>query len=176
MFYPYLKMDFGIQGLESKTYQVFNVRNGKVQDFEYRKVKIEQLELNNKIYDAVSVNETDSNTGLQTTYWIDIESGLRLKIESQNNIKMYLADISLVSKVRTGSWDDILFIKTNKKINDLRKISAIAVNACLEAIPGPEINDLSVPGQSLMTIINFTEMEILDYSLNLRGNTITDTP
>jgi len=159
MFYPYLKLDFGIQGLESKTYKVFNVRNGKVQDLEYRKIKNEQLELNNKIYDAVSVNETDPNTGLQTKYWIDIESGLRLKMESQNNIKMYLADISLVSELKTGSWDDILFIKTNKKINDIRKISAIAVNACLEAIPGSDINDLNVPGQSFKGQISETTIK-----------------
>ena len=55
--------------------------------------------------------------------------------------------MSVVSNVKTGSWDDILFIRTNKKIKDLRRISSIRLNANLEAIPASSLEDLNVPGQ-----------------------------
>ena len=56
--------------------------------------------------------------------------------------------MSVVSNVKTGSWDDILFIRTNKKIKDLRRISSIRLNANLEAIPASSLEDLNVPGQT----------------------------
>ncbi len=148
MLYPYLKKDFGLDNMESKTYTMFDVRSGKIRKVQYTNAGKEKIKLNNKEYAAVIASELDPGTGLITKYWIDVESGLRLKMESQNNIKMYLADMSLVSKVKTGSWDDILFIRTNKKIDDLRKISAIKVKASLEAIPASSHEDLIVPGQN----------------------------
>ncbi len=148
MHYPYLKKDFGLDNLESKTYTMFDVRSGKIREQEYTNAGREKINLNNKEYEAVIASESNPGTGLITKYWIDIESGLRLKMESQNNIKMYLADMSVVGKVKTGSWDDILFIRTNKKIDDLRKISAIKVKASLEAIPASSQEDLNVPGQT----------------------------
>jgi hypothetical protein len=148
IFFPYLKKDFGLRNLESKTYTMFDVRSGKIREQEYTNAGKEQINLNNKEYSSVIVSESDPATGLITKFWIDVESGLRLKMESQNNIKMYLGDMSLVGKVKTGSWDDILFIRTNKKIDDLRKISAIKVKASLEAIPASSKEDLNVPGQT----------------------------
>lgn len=148
VFYPFLKKDFGIDNSEAKTYNMFDVRSGKIREIKYTNAGREHIKLNNKEYDAVIASESDPESGLITKYWIDIESGLRLKMESQNNIKMYLADMSVVSKVKTGSWDDILFIRTNEKINNIRKISSIKVKANLEAIPASSSEDLNVPGQN----------------------------
>ena len=148
MFYPYLKEDFGKDNLESKTYTMFDVRSGKIREVQYTNIGREKLILNNTDYDAVIASESNPETGLITKYWIDIESGLRLKMESQNNLRIYLADISVVSNVKTGSWDDILFIRTNKKIKDLRRISSIRLNANLEAIPASSLEDLNVSGQT----------------------------
>ncbi len=127
---------------------MFDVRSGKIRKVGYTNAGREKINLNNKEYEAVIASESDPQTGLKAKYWIDVNSGLRLKMESQNNIRMYLADMSVVNKVKTGSWDDILFIRTNKKIEDLREISAIKVKASLEAIPASSQEDLNVPGQT----------------------------
>ena len=148
VFYPFLKKDFGIDKSESMTYNMFDVRSGKIREIKYTNAGREHIKLNNKEYDAVIASESDPGTGLISKYWIDIESGLRLKMESQNNIRIYLADMSVVSKVKTGSWDDILFIRTNEKIKDIRRISSIKVKASLEAIPATSAEDLNVSGQT----------------------------
>ncbi len=120
MFYPHLKESFVRKGTQSMTYRCFNVRNGKVQEFEYTKVGSEDLEFNNRKYHAVIISEYDPDIGLKTKYWIDTESGIKLKTESQNNIKIYLTDLTVVGRVKKGSWDDVIFIKTNKNIKDIR--------------------------------------------------------
>jgi len=147
MYFPHLKKDFGDQDLDSKKYRIFNLRTGKINDVGYKKVARENLELNNIIYDALIVDESDPSSGLLTRYWIDSESGMRLQMESQNRIRMYLADMMIVNKIKTGNWDDMLFIKTNKTIEDLRMISSIKVKANLDAIPAPDIKDINVHGQ-----------------------------
>ena len=147
LFYPHLKESFVIKGIQSMTYQCFNVSNGKVQEFEYTKVGSEDMEFNNRKYHAVIISENDPDTGLKTKYWIDTESGLRLKTESQNNISIYLTDLTVVSKVKQGSWDDVIFIKTNVDIKDIRGITSMQVKASLEGIPASSPDDLNVNGQ-----------------------------
>lgn len=145
--FPHLAEDFGTGNAESMTYRIYNVRNGKVQDFNYKRLGFEDLELNNKNYKAIIVSENDPDTGLKTKYWIDKETGLRLKTESQNNYRMYLTDLSVTGRVKKGSWDDVFFINTNKYIEDIRGITSMSVYANLQVIPGPSIDDLNVNGQ-----------------------------
>ena len=148
MFFPHLKTDFGIRGLDSATYQIFNVRTGKVQDFDYYKLGMEQIELNNTIYEAVIVQEKDPGTGMLTTYWIDKDKGLRLKMESTIGLRMYLTDLSVMERLSTGNADDLIFVRTNERIEDLHRISSMTVQADLDAFPGPGMEDLNVDGQS----------------------------
>jgi len=148
MFYPYLQEDFGTEGLDSATHRIFNVRNGKVEDFAYYKAGAERIELDGSVYDAVIVKERDPNTGVFTTYWIDRDSGLRLKMEMQPGIRMYLTDLSVMERLSTGDWDDLIFVRTNERIPDLRRISSMRVQADLDAFPVVGMEDLKVPGQS----------------------------
>jgi hypothetical protein len=148
MFFPHLKTDFGTKGVDSATYRTFNVRTGKVEDFEYHKVGVEHIELNNTLFEAVVVQEKDPVTGIITTYWIDRDSGLRLKMESNNGIRMYLSDITVMERLSTGNWDDLIFVRTNEKIGDVRSISSMRVLADLDAFPVPGLEDLNVDGQS----------------------------
>jgi transglutaminase-like putative cysteine protease len=148
LYYPYLQEDLGLGGADSKTYIMFDVRSGEVRETRYENAGREKLTLNDKEYDAVIASESNPVTGLKTKYWIDLESGLRLKMESQNNIRIYLDDKSVVNKVKTGNWDDNLFIKTNKQIKDIRGIASMKVQARLEAIPAASLEDLNVTGQT----------------------------
>ena len=148
VFYPYLRKDFGIDKLETRTYTMFDVRSGKVRETAYKNKGREEIFLNGKEYDAVIVSESNPQTGLITKYWIDIESGLRLKMESQNNIRIYLADMTVMNSLTQGNWDDIIFIKTNQQIDRIRGITAMTIKADLEAIPASSHHILNVPGQT----------------------------
>ena len=148
MLYPHLQADFASGRLDSASYRIFNVRTGRVEDFVYYRLGLERIELNDSVYEAVILQEKDPGTGLLTTYWIDRYSGLRLKMESRAGIRMYLTGSSVMEKLGTGRWDDLIFIRTNEKIGDLHRISSIMVQADLDAFPGPGLEDLNVPGQS----------------------------
>jgi hypothetical protein len=148
MFYPYLQADFGTGDLDSATYRIFNVRNGKVEDFVYFKAGTERIELNGSVHDAVILKERDPNTGVFTTYWIDRDSGLRLKMELQPGIRMYLTDLSVMERLSSGNWDDLIFVRTNERIADLRRISSMMVQVDLDAFPVAGMGDLNVSGQS----------------------------
>lgn len=148
MFYPHLKADFGSGSLDSATYRIFNVRNGRVEDFVYHRIGYERIKLNDTSYEAVILEERDPGTGLLTTYWIDKDSGLRLKMESRNGIRLYLTDPLVMERLGTGNWDDLIFVRTNEKIQDIRSICSMKVLADLDAFPGPAMEDLNVPGQS----------------------------
>jgi len=148
MFFPHLQADFRNGGLDSASYRIFNVRTGRVEDFLYRRLGMESVELNDSVYEAVVLQERDPGTGLLTTYWIDRDSGLRLKMESRMGIRMYLTGPSVMEKLGTGNWDDLIFVRTNEYIGDLRRISSMKVQADLDAFPGPGKGDLNVSGQS----------------------------
>ena len=148
VYYPYLRKDFGIDQKKSMTYTMFDVRSGKVRETEYINIGREKIILNGKEYEAVIASESNPQTGLVTKYWIDIDSGLRLKMESQNNIRIYLADMTVMNHLTRGNWDDNIFIKTNKQIDKIRGISSMEVKADLEAIPASSYQVLNVPGQT----------------------------
>ncbi len=59
IFYPYLKEDFGLDNLESKTYTMFDVRSGKIRKVGYTNAGREKINLNNKDYEAVIASESD---------------------------------------------------------------------------------------------------------------------
>ena len=128
-------------------YQVFDFRSGKVKEVIYKKLGVEKLNLKEEEYESVVISENDPTTGMEVKYWIDVNSGLRLKMESQTGISMYLTDISVKDKLGVGNWDDIIFIKTNKYIRNINKIASIMVDAVLSPVPFPSREDLNLPGQ-----------------------------
>ena len=148
MFFRHLQEDFGTGGLDSCSYRMLNVRTGRVQDYVYHKLGDEWIELNNTVYEAVIVEEKDPGTGLLTTYWIDKDSGLRLKMETSTGLRMYLTDLSVMERLSTGNADDLIFVRTNELIADLRRISSMTVQADLDAFPVSGMDDLNLPGQS----------------------------
>jgi len=158
-FFPHLKDDFGVRELEIKTYTVYDVRTGEVTEIGYTKTGEEELELTGEIYDAVILNEPDPSTGLESRLWIDKNSGMRLKTESPSRISMYLTDCSVQNRIKTGSWDDVLFVKTNKSIKDIREISYMKVKCSLGPIPAPDDDDVNVPGQKFTGTLDGNKLE-----------------
>jgi len=147
IYYSYMVDDLGINNKASMTYHVFNSRSGEVRKMIYKKLGMEKLKLNEDEYESVIVSETDPLTGMEVKYWIDVNSGLRLKMESKTGISIYLSDISVKDKLGVGNWDEIIFIKTNKYIRNINTIASMEVDAELSSVPFPIMEDLNCPGQ-----------------------------
>lgn len=147
-FFPYLRKDFASGTLDSTSYSIFNVRTAKIEEICYRKAGEEQVELAGKLYDAVILMQDDPSTGQQFKLWIDKSSGMRLKFEFQSQVKVYLADASIIGEIKTGNWDELFFSKTNVAIQDIRGISQMKVKAKLKPSPSARLADLNVNGQT----------------------------
>ena len=146
IYYSYMLFDNGNNDT-SKTYLVFDLRSGKAREVICKKLGMEKLKLNEEEYESVIVSENDPITGMEVKYWIDVNSGLRLKMESQTGISMYLSDISVKDKLGVGNWDENIFIKTNRYIRNIKAITSMEVEAELSSIPFPTWEDLNYPGQ-----------------------------
>ena len=147
-FYPYLRNDFACGTLDSTSYPIFNVRSGKIEEIPYWKTGEEQLELAGQLYDAVILMQDDPSSGQRYRLWIDKKSGMRLKMELPPHLNIYLADASIIAKIKTGNWDAIFFSKTNVSIQDIRGISRMKVKAKLVPQPPATMEDLNFPGQT----------------------------
>jgi hypothetical protein len=134
--------------MDSVTYHVFDFRSGKARKVIYKKLGMEKLKLNEEEYESVIVSEYDPLTGMEVKYWIDVNSGLRLKMESKTGISMYLSDISVKDKLGIGNWDENIFIKTNEYIRNIKAIASMEVEAELSPVPFPGWEDLNFPGQA----------------------------
>jgi len=152
--YSYLKNDFTDKELNSKKYDIYDLRTGEVKEVEYTKDGEELIELAGKEYDAIVLSELDPTTGMHNKIWINKADGKRLKMDSPNKISMYLTDSSIPKRIKTGNWDVSFFIKTNVKIHDLRAISYMKAKVKLEAIPQATMVDLNVTGQQFTGSIN----------------------
>ena len=153
-FFPYLLRDPEDKTLWTKTFEVYDVRSGKIKEMKYIKIDEALYEIAGKEYDAIVIEELDPSTGMKNKFWISKEDGLRLQMESPQKIKMYLTDASVPKKIKTGNWDDNFFIKTNKMIKDIRSISYMKAKVKLAATPAASMEDLNVMGQKFSGILN----------------------
>ncbi len=158
-FFPYLIYDFGDGNLEKKTYQIFEVRTQTIAEITYTRTGEEQLDLTGSRYDAVVLTESNPATGLETKLWIDKKTGKRLKMESQNHLRMYLAEAAVQKRIETGNWDEVVFMKTNRFIKDIHAISYMKIKCNLEQVPAATKEDLNVPGQTFTGHINGNKLE-----------------
>jgi len=139
--------DFNTNNLKEKTYQVYGFKTGNFSQISYTKVEEKEVELGNTKYLALIFEESNPNTGLKTKLWIDKNTGIRLKMEYPNQMSIYLTDRSVKTKIKTGNWDEVFFVKTNVSIEDIHQISYMKVKGRLDAYPVVKIKDLNVPGQ-----------------------------
>ncbi len=145
--YPYLLKDFGKDGVTENTYQVYDFRSGAISPLTYKGLGTESLKLSNRTYQSLVLEETNPVSGKGSKLWICKNTGMRLKMESPQRLTMYLSDESVKDKIKTGNWDEILFVQTNASIKDLKKIRHMKVRVDLVAEPNSTIQDLNVPGQ-----------------------------
>ena len=158
LLYPYLTRDFNEEGVREQTYQIYDMRVGAIGSRVYKNLGSEVVELDNRLFYALVLEETNPETGMSSKLWIDKDSGMRLKLELPQRMNMYLTDKSVKNKVKTGNYDEVLFVKTNVNIKDLRSISLMKVRIDLSTEPNSTIQDLNIPGQEFIGIVENGEI------------------
>lgn len=148
LFFPHLTRDFVDEGLDDKTYNIFEVMEEKVQKTTYTKVGTEKLQLSGRSYDALILDRLNQETGLRVKFWLDAKAGHLLKSVLPNNRISYLTDSSVKKRIEMANLDENLIARVDVKIADFRAISYMKVKAAVEPTGlwvTPE--DLNVPGQ-----------------------------
>ncbi len=155
LFFPHLIKDFVERKLTEKSYEIFEVRETEVQKSTYTKVATEKLELAGKSYNALVFDKLNTKTGLKVKMWIDVENGYMLKAAAPGNRMSYLADPSVVNRIKMADVDDTLFAKVDVAIADVQAISYMKVKVAIQP-SGLWVTQegLNVPGQSFTGTIN----------------------
>ncbi len=153
--FPHLIKDFVERKLPEKSYEIFEVRETEVQKSTYTKIATEKLELAGKSYNAIVLDRLNTKTGLKVKMWIDVENGYILKSTAPGNRMSYLADPSVVNRIKMADVDDTLFVKVDVAIADVQAISYMKVKATVQPT-GLWVTQegLNVPGQSFNGTIN----------------------
>lgn len=152
--FPHLIRDFVDSKLQKKSYEIFEVREAEIQKSTYTKVGTEKLEFAGESYNAVILDKLNHKTGLKVTMWLDVENGYVLKTTYQNRMS-YLADPSVVNRIKMADVDDNLFTKVDVAIADVQAISYMKVKATIQP-SGLWVTQegLNVPGQRFTGTIN----------------------
>jgi transglutaminase-like putative cysteine protease len=148
LFHAHLKRDFGDGDLEEKTYSMLEVREWEVQETTYTRAGRETLELAGENFDTVVLEMLNNVNGLKAKLWLDVERGWIVKSEILNR-SAYIADASVVKKIKAANLDESIISKVNVPIADFQGISYMKVKATIEPSGlwvTPE--SLNVPGQS----------------------------
>jgi len=153
--FPHLIRDFVERKMDKASYEIYEVRETEVQKSTYTKVGTEKLQLVGKTYNTIILDKLSNKTGLKVTMWLDVENGYLLKTIVSNNRMSYLADPSVVNRIKMADVDDTLFAKVDVAIADVQAISYMKVKATIEPT-GLWVTEegLNVPGQSFTGTIN----------------------
>ncbi len=148
LYSQYLIRDFVEKGLEEKTYEILEVREGEIQKITCTKVGTEEIELAGERYSTVILDALNLKTGVKTKTWYEIESGKVLKVELPNDRTVYVTDPSVVKNIKLAKLDDAVMVKVNKTIADIPGITYMKVKASFEPTGAWFTEEsLNVPGQ-----------------------------
>jgi len=146
--YPHLYNDFiKMKGTE-KRYNVYDPLKGEVTRMGYVLKSEETIELSDSSFQTLVLEETDYTTGIKTILWLNKADGFNVKAVVAGRRNIYLADISVTSRITFANIDNELFAKVDKKVPDIMNVSWLRVKTKLNSY-GDEITvqDLNFPGQ-----------------------------
>ncbi len=117
--------------LTEADFDILEILEEEIQRSSFKKTGEEKLELVGKTYNTVIIEQTNNKTGLKTKYWLSPDYADVLKFEVQNR-KIYLADRSIVDKIKVANMDASFFTKSNVSISDFQAISYMKLNVNIE--------------------------------------------
>ncbi|MHC4084696.1 MAG: transglutaminase-like domain-containing protein [Planctomycetota bacterium] len=130
--FKHLVRDFTEGKLEKKTYKIFEVMEGEIQESTFTKAGAEKLELVDEDYDAIILEQLNQKTGIKIKWWIDTQTSHMLKANLPNGRSLYLTDRSVVDKIKIADMDKDIISRVNVPIADYQAISYMKVKATFE--------------------------------------------
>ncbi len=142
-----VKKDIWENGKTEVSYDVLEAIEEQVQNSTFKKIREEEIELVGKTLNTIVIEQKNNTTGLIITYWLAPDYDYFVKFEVMNR-KIYLADHTVVDKIKVANMNESIFTKANVQISDVQAITYMKLKA--EIQPSginlkPE--DLNVPGQ-----------------------------
>jgi hypothetical protein len=126
--YPHLFRDFIKKGLSEKKYQVYEPLRGDLVEKGYTRKTEEDITINDSIIHALVLEETDYSSGIKTVLWLDKKDGFNVKAELAGR-SIYLADKSVMGRIRIVDMNDVMFAKVNKIIPNFIDMTWLKVRA-----------------------------------------------
>lgn len=157
--YQHLVNFFIRDGLTEKKCPVFSEIDNKVNTIVYTTRGQQQIKLVGKTYDALVVDALNRTTGIQTTIWVDTESGIMLK-EKYPQREVELADADIRNKMGVADIDKNLFVPVDTVIANPWALSYVKVQAVMQPAGfwlTPE--NLNVPGQNFYGTVENNRVE-----------------
>lgn len=144
---PYIVEDFVKGGAEEKMYRVYDYIRGHITDQKFTLLGEEDIMLAGQEYKTLLINIYSSTDGTNTKTWVNKDDGMTLRFEIMNR-HIYLADESVIKRIKTVDLDNTIFAKVDKNISNFMDISYMKVSADIKSageLITPE--SLNFPGQ-----------------------------
>ncbi len=150
-----VKKEFIENNAEEISLDILEAIDSEIQTSTFRKNGEEKIELAGKSYETLIIEQTNKKTGVNIKYWLTPDLDYFAMFEVLNR-KVYLADHTVVDKIKVASMDASILTKTNKSISDIQALRYMKLKAEIQPTGinlTPE--DLNVPGQKFEgTVIN----------------------
>lgn len=142
-----VKKDFTESKKTEATYEMFEMVEGEIQSITFKKLGEEKVEVSGKTYNSILLEQTNNKTNVKTRLWLDPGYDYFVKFEVQNR-RVYLADRSVVDKIKVSNMDENFFTRSNVSIADFQSITRMKIKARIEPT-GVQITpeSLNLPGQ-----------------------------
>ena len=142
-----VRKDIWENGKQEVSYNILEAMEEQIQNSTFRKVKEEKIELVGKTFDTIVIEQKNNKTGLTITYWLTPDYDYFIKFEVMNR-KVYLADHTVVDKIKVANMNESIFTKSNVQISDIQSIAFMKLKAEIQP-SGVNLKpeDLNVPGQ-----------------------------
>ncbi|MDD5507088.1 MAG: transglutaminase-like domain-containing protein [Bacteroidales bacterium] len=148
--YPYLYRDMIRGGAKEMKYRVYEPLPGEIVEKVFKTIGEEELIINDSVYHALVVEETDLSSMTKSKLWLNKEDGFEIKILVAGR-HIYLTDRSVMNKIRIVDFDNVIFARVNKMIPDFQHMTYLKVSASIQTV-GEEVTSTSLnrPGQYFM--------------------------
>ena len=142
-----LKREFYEEEKTETELSILELIEGEIQKSKFKKTGEETVSLAGKLFNTIIIEQTNTKTGLKTTYWLSPDYDYFVKFEVMNR-KIYLSDQSVIDKIKVANMDASIVTKTNVAISDVQSLTYMKVEAVIEPIgQNFTVEDLNVPGQ-----------------------------
>ena len=154
-----LKNHFYMEGKTEVEFKILEIMESEILTSKFKMVGEETISLAGKSINTTIIEQTNTKTGLKTTYWLSPDYDYFVKFEVMNR-RIYLADPSVIDKIKVANMDASIVTKTNVAISDVQSLTYMKVDAIIEPIgQNFTAEDLNVPGQKFTGTVEDNHIE-----------------